>query len=1181
MNPQDQIRNPIEELAEEFMQRRRRGERPNVEEYQRAHPELAKQIADLFPTLEMMESVREDVDDQPRPVEDMPTEVGQRLGDFQILREIGRGGMGVVYEAHQVSLSRRVAVKVLAPSLQSNRKYLTRFQREARAAANLQHSNIVPVYGVASEGGNHFYVMQFIHGRGLDEVLDELVNGSKATEFIESLDLSADGLAGALRTGKFQKREFEASDEVEIRSLIDTNSHENDETDRSSVTAGSDYFMRIARLGCQAANGLEHAHRNGVCHRDIKPGNLLLDIFGNIWITDFGLVKLTGEESLTETGDIVGTLRYMAPECLRGEFDARSDVYGLGLTLYELLAQRKAFSADNRVAISQQITQTGPKSLSLSIPKDLRIIVHKAIDIEPAHRYSTARELADDLQRYLNGETILARQASWVERLWRWSKRNRSLAAAVSAAVLLLIGGLLGSIAFSLKLNKLANENHSAFVTAANESHDAKLRLFESNILRAEGWAGSGLQGQRELGLQAIREAIPLAKELNLGQGAFDRLRNAAISSLTSSDVQPVDEWDVCDNTLFPATFDANLETYVVSPEMNSTFEVRRVADHGLLSKLTIKQQAGWEIWLSGNGKYLASRFGGQQEGVVVVDVHSGDEVIRVNHMIRSLNAISFSQNSERIALGTVDGQLRVFDLTLGEEVYRADITADVLVFDQHGRLIVCREEAIEGNVEGEVIVDGGDPETTPKSYVAEFITVDDGKVARRVKLAGKARFACCGPRNLFAVICDVENQFRDEFSSDQDRPPRILEVYQFPGSKPILVLDDHLQKIRTMKISGDGRVVALGNLSSTELRDVRTGARLITVKGRILGFGDGLIAYRRFKKLGIQKLVLSDIHHGLARKQTWQHVKFHPSNEFFVSPDKNGVRFFSLDGRLIHQLPGYHCYGAAFTPDGSRLYWTYWCESASRYKLVTCGIDWKDDRLDVNEIEEIEIAPNFQPHHLAIDGNGEMLASDDKVRGFLGVKYLKEDREPIVIRGQRNPLFVSISPDRRWAAMGTWHGNSVAIFDLIEKRLTREVSTGITEVRFANDSKTLVCGNGQLINVETGQQSQVFSNEMEVAFDSYRLARKQNLACFSAIFPFGKLLLVDTNSWRTLAQIHPSPQSHSFASAISDDGRYLVVNSLEGDLASLYLWDLQKLNSKLRDLGLDWKMSSSSGQQN
>jgi serine/threonine protein kinase/Flp pilus assembly protein TadD len=486
--------NPLDVLAEEFVERHRRGERPSMSDYTEKYPALASEIRDLFPALVVMEQARPGKEDVTVAFSGITGDVGkklERLGDYRILREVGRGGMGIVYEAEQESLGRHVALKVLPAHALLDPVRLQRFQREAKAAARLHHTNIVPVYGVGEHDGLHYYVMQFIQGLGLDLVLDEL---KRLREFrpsptaVDAPDHGSRGLsvaaaARSLMTGRFTlaTEDDPAPAEGQLPSIEQDCGAPCSANMTSPVQlpghpqapglsdSGRRYWESIGHIGIQVADALEYASAQGTLHRDIKPSNLLLDGKGTVWVTDFGLAKASDSKDLTHTGDIVGTLRYMAPERFNGLGDIRSDIYSLGLTLYELLAVRPAFDEADRNKLIQQVLHDDPprlRKLSTVIPRDLETIVHKAIDKDPARRYPTPHDFAEDLQRFVDDRPIRARRASALEKTWRWCRRNPAVAMLTAALVLVLLGAAVGSTIAAFRFNDLADREAT---TAANE----------------------------------------------------------------------------------------------------------------------------------------------------------------------------------------------------------------------------------------------------------------------------------------------------------------------------------------------------------------------------------------------------------------------------------------------------------------------------------------------------------------------------------------------------------------------------------------------------------------------------------------------------------------------------------------------------------------------------------------
>jgi len=396
-------RHPVEQLAEDFVTRYRRGERPSLSEYVQQYPEESAELADIIQALLLLEDLGANGDSA-----EAGPPVPERLGEYRILREIGRGGMGVVYEAEQGELGRRVALKVLPAAALLRPTHLERFRREARAAARLHHTNIIPVHGVGCQDGIHYYAMQYIPGRGLDEILNE-IRKPQAAPAGDTAKAEATPLTGSGRPGSF------------------------------------DYFRAAARVGLQVADALAHAHSHGVLHRDIKPANIVLDAEGSAWLGDFGLAHLEGDAPLTSTGGFVGTLRYLAPERFRGEGDARSDVYSLGATLYELLTLRPMFDEADRPRLIRQVTldePPAPRQVAPAIPKDLETIILKATAKNPVDRYATAAALADDMRRFLADRPVSARRVSRWELARRWVRRNPAVAALLAAVIVSLSAGL-------------------------------------------------------------------------------------------------------------------------------------------------------------------------------------------------------------------------------------------------------------------------------------------------------------------------------------------------------------------------------------------------------------------------------------------------------------------------------------------------------------------------------------------------------------------------------------------------------------------------------------------------------------------------------------------------------------------------------------------------------------------
>ncbi len=427
-------RDPLDVLAEEFADRLRRGEHPSVTDYAARHPQHADELRELLPAVAQMEMLKR----FRGPAVAVATGTPDRLGDFRIVRELGRGGMGVVFEAVQESLGRSVALKVLARHAQLDPGRRERFVREAQAAARLHHTNIVSVFGVGEHDGLPYYAMQLIPGCGLHAVVGgwRREAGLRAEGIEPTLGGEADTDPAAPGAGAAPP---------------------------AGAPAGPAYgdWRFVADVGVQAALALHYAHKQGVLHRDVKPANLIFDGEA-VWVADFGLAKLANTDGLTASGDILGTLQYLPPESLSGEADARGDVYGLGATLYELLTLDPPYRSDSPARLIKQVGETDPpppRAVNPAIPRDLETIVLKAMAREPRARYATARELADDLQAFLDDRPIRARRTTALYRGWRWCRRNPSVAALAASTLLAVsLAAVLGWVGYAQTTKALTGE---------------------------------------------------------------------------------------------------------------------------------------------------------------------------------------------------------------------------------------------------------------------------------------------------------------------------------------------------------------------------------------------------------------------------------------------------------------------------------------------------------------------------------------------------------------------------------------------------------------------------------------------------------------------------------------------------------------------------------------------------
>ena len=414
LDPQDtdsSRQNRLNQIIAEYLEAVQAGESPDRRELLDRHPDLANELAAFFADHDRMKVLAEPtVDAATLPPSDTdasdaatlpPSDakvisadaapaVGTRIryfGDYELLEEIARGGMGVVYKAKQVSLNRIVALKMILAGQLAGEEDVKRFHAEAEAAANLDHPGIVPIFEVGEHEGQHYFSMGYVEGQSL---------------------------AGKVSDGPLPPRE-------------------------------------AAELTKKVTEAVAYAHEHGVIHRDLKPANVLLDKDGQPRVTDFGLAKrVEGESDLTASGQILGTPSYMPPEQAAGKLDQiqeTSDVYSLGAILYTLLTGRPPFQADNPLDTLMQVLEQepiSPRQLNPKVPRDLETVSLKSLEKEPHRRYQSAQALADELQRFSSGEPIQARPISTSARAWRWCRRKPALASLMAALVVVFLGGFVG-----------------------------------------------------------------------------------------------------------------------------------------------------------------------------------------------------------------------------------------------------------------------------------------------------------------------------------------------------------------------------------------------------------------------------------------------------------------------------------------------------------------------------------------------------------------------------------------------------------------------------------------------------------------------------------------------------------------------------------------------------------------
>ncbi len=611
----------LEQLIEAAASQIQAGEPLDVEQLIAAHPKYAQQLRQLLPAVEML--VRMGEAPPELAVRSAPangrsqTPPPQQLGSFQIIRELGRGGMGTVFEAEQLSMGRRVALKVLPFATLADEKSLQRFRNEVRAAAALDHPNIVSIYSVGEERGVHFYAMQLIRGQTLADVISESRTVRQRDELAKANTddvLTIDSSVTHPRSTK-----------AEVQARISTVA----ESRRSS-----DRYRSAARLGIQAAEALQHAHDQGVLHRDIKPGNLMLDAEGQLYITDFGLARIEADAGMTMTGDVIGTLRYMAPEqalAKRGIVDHRADIYSLGATLYELLALEPAFGETDRADLLRQIACDEPlplRKVDRRIPAELETIVGKAMAKLPDERYQSAQSLADDLRAFLEHRPIQAKPPTLANRLAKWSRRHQTLVRAAAIVFVLLTAFLaVGMVVVKRSEIKTA----SALEKVSDLLYTADMTVAFQNF--GKGW---------------FDEAQPMLDRYHRQDGEADR-RGWEYRLLQSLVRPPAayefvgHEGSVNEIAVFPD------RQRLASVGDDGTLRIWDLQSQSLLKSLKLGLQPLYSLAVSPDGRYIAAG----SNTVFLCDLVAGDRVQEIFHGEHHIESLAFRPDGACVAAGS------------------------------------------------------------------------------------------------------------------------------------------------------------------------------------------------------------------------------------------------------------------------------------------------------------------------------------------------------------------------------------------------------------------------------------------------------------------------------------------------------------------------------------------------
>jgi serine/threonine protein kinase/WD40 repeat protein/tetratricopeptide (TPR) repeat protein len=1152
----------LEQLAEEFVERYRRGERPALTEFIDRCPDLAAEIRELFPALVQIENLKPEAGDLTGafvPTNTPPDEqIPERFGEYRILREVGHGGMGIVYEAEQESLGRHVALKVLPRQALLKGTYLERFRREAKAAGRLHHTNIVPVFGVGECDGTHYYVMQFIPGEGLDKVLGDLrqLRASPATR-TGLTHLAEASMAHILLTGQFVAPPTDAP-EAPAANLAPSSPTSAEKAHGSSTlsTGGSEsqYFRGVARIALQAADALAYAHRQGILHRDIKPSNLLLDQQGTVWITDFGLAKAEGADDLTQAGDIVGTVRNMAPERFEGRSLPQSDVYALGVTMYELLTLRSAFEDGNKARLVDKVLHdppVPPRKIDPHIPRDLETVVLKCLAKDPAERYASAEALAEDVGRFLADRPIRARRSTVAEQAWRWCRRNRGWAAMVAAVALLVTVIAVGGVIMSLSLRFALKESEGERVKVSNAERSQREQTLEALMAEARARRFSGRVGQRFAAIDAVRKAVTLARELDKPAAAFDELRNLAVAALALPDFREnAKTWEGWPEGSSGLDFDPVALRMYARGDLEGNVSVRRLEDDTEVARLNgLGKPRG--IVFGADGKTLLLH--DSESGVLERWTIGGPAPERVATIAKDVCLWQQSRDGRRLLAlhqSAKGRRAEVLDLPSGRRCFEHSSSAH----DDHS----TRWRAAL-SPDGRWLALGDGSYVAPNGNRVLLFDLDTAKPAGVLSNPGTAFSLAWHPDSRTLAVSEWNAGW--VYIWDAPSGKLLHTLTDRKGGEPIIGMSQSGQLLTSMSCWAGGQFFWHPHTEKPMLRTPFWYSVASTLQdGRLyeVAIDKTRITLRVAEPSPILRTFVPDP--ATVRTNGCSGVSIHPNGRLLAVGHWTDVSLFDLPtGVEVARLNLGPNPLVRFDPSNGDLL-TYGPRGLFRWLIsfapgLTGAVTVGPPRL---------LAPGSSTAgdwQFDVSRDGKVILVADRTRTFI---YRQEAARlrALLLGPLRDCRVVRLSPDGQWALTTENMQDERLIWDTRTGRRVAKVASSSTPF-FGKDGCWLTDGRRRW-RIGTWQEE-----PMTVPEGSTALIFSENDVMFAGQTSDETIHIVNAATGRTLVQLGLSEQCRFWCATFSPDGTQFIHSSQ--DQHSVYAWDLRELRCQLSDLGLDW----------